>query len=332
MALLPFSSGGRDVLRRIPQNAISGHMYVKLNTNPILNCRASTTGGTVSIPVVMRSPEPVPTSGQHFPLDSQPGRLPLLHESFPGKSRFGGTGRSFTMFPLTRRKTEDVEEEKMETNQNNGPAKLKLPELELDLPQHELPRLSLRCTHELSSKYVDAYKSRLRRKGLDVKEVYSFNRNKLNKDRKQNTEIRRKDTDRPEQIGPWKFGGMPLNEYSVRTMEKKTNHGRKLRINKKKNKQPQGYDMYKTTNINQQQETSKSSLSAQETEYSETTESQLEKDFKEFIEDFTDSQGMKRKTHNYGRKLGNIVSPLRMSQLLEVENPIKMENFYNHYL
>ena len=59
---------------------------------------------------------------------------------------------------------------------------------------------------------------------------------------------------------------------------------------------------------------------------------QLEKEFMEFMEEYTDPQGMKRKTRNYGRKLGNIVTPDRMSQLLEAETPIKMENYYNHYM
>ena len=120
MALVPLSPVGGDALRRrVPQSAISGDMFLKMKTDPAFygRTRASTTGGTVPIPVVMHSPEPVPTAGHHFPLDTQPGRLPLLHDSFQPKSKVGA-GRSFTMFALITCGTKDAPENEIPTRKN----------------------------------------------------------------------------------------------------------------------------------------------------------------------------------------------------------------------
>lgn len=341
MALVPLSPGGGDVLRRrVPQSALSGHVFLKLKTDPAFygSGRASTTGGTVPIPVVMHSPEPVPTAGQNFPLDTQPGRLPLLHDSFPPKSKLG-TGRSFTMFPFITYGTKDAPENEistLKTVEKRSAAEWKLPELELELPEHQFPKLSQRSTQEVSTKYVDAYKNRLRRKGFDVKEVYSVNRNRSDRHKTQNFEINPKESKAFDGISSRKLGGKSPGESKEMAPKVKTTNKSNLKVYKaKKGRQDQGLhrdnDKSQVTVADNQARydmVSRRSFS----ENNNVNSGQLEKEFMEFMEEYTDPQGMKRKTRNYGRKLGNIVTPHRMSQLLEAETPIKMENYYNHYM
>ena len=339
MALVPLSPAGGDVLRRrVPQSAISGHVFLKMKTDPAFygRTRASTTGGTVPIPVVMHSPEPVPTAGHHFPLDTQPGRLPLLHDSFPPKSKVG-TGRSFTMFPLITYGTKDAPENEipaLKTVTKRSTAEWKLPELELELP--ELPKLSQRSTQEVSTRYVDAYKNRLRRKGFDVKEVYGVNRNRSDRHKTRNFEINPKESKALELTGSRKLGKKSLSESKEMAPKMKTTDKLNFKNYKaKKIRQDQGLQRKKDKSLVKAADNQPRYDMASRSSFSENNKGnsgQVEKEFMDFVEEYTDPQGMKRKTRNFGRKLGNIVTPLRMSQLLEAENPIKMENYYNHYM
>ena len=341
MALVPLSPAGGDVLRRrVPQSAISGHMFLKMKTDPAFygRTRASTTDGTVPIPVVMHSPEPVHTAGHHFPLDTQPGRLPLLHDNFPPKSKVG-TGRSFTMFPLITYGTRDAPKNEiptLKTVTKRSTAERKLPELELELREHQFPKLSQRSTQEVNTKYVDAYKNRLRRKGFDVKEVYSVNRNRSDRHKTQNFEINPMESRAFEGIGSWKLGRKSLSESKEMAPKMKTTDKLNFKNYKaKKRRQNQGLQRKKDKSRVKAADNQPRYDMASGSSFSENDNGksgQLEKEFMEFVEEYSDPQGMKRKTRNYGRKLGNIVTPLRMSQLLEAENPIKMENYYNHYM
>ena len=47
---------------------------------------------------------------------------------------------------------------------------------------------------------------------------------------------------------------------------------------------------------------------------------------------YENTPGRKAKCKTYGRKLGNVVSSKRLHQLLDSEQPLKMESFYNYYL
>ena len=152
----------------------------------------------------------------------------------------------------------------------------------------------------------------------------------------QNFEINPKESKAFEGTGSRKLGRKSLSES--KEMAPKMKNTDKLNFKNykaKKRRQDQGLQRNKDKSLVKAADNqprydmaSRSSFSGNDKRNS----GQLEKEFMDFVEEYIDPQGMKRKTRNYGRKLGNIVTPLRMSQLLEAENPIKMENYYNHYM
>ena len=57
----------------------------------------------------------------------------------------------------------------------------------------------------------------------------------------------------------------------------------------------------------------------------------FEQRMRDVVDVYKGTPGWKPRKRNFGRKLGNVVSSNRLSQLLESKQPLKMENFYNYY-
>jgi len=57
----------------------------------------------------------------------------------------------------------------------------------------------------------------------------------------------------------------------------------------------------------------------------------LERQLSHMMEAYKGTPGWNPKRKNFGRKLGNVCSSNRLSQLLESKRPLRMENFYNYY-
>ncbi len=322
MVLLPISSKGEH-LRPVPHNEISGHMFIKFNNDSSTTSRrTSTVGDAVRVPTILSSPERVHTTGQQFPLDSYPRRLPLLHDSFPAGPKNAmpryHTMQTMYQFDKGKRGKELITNVDVSKNTN-----LKLPELDLVFPDDSSPPSGRSCGSEISTKYVDTYKSRLRQRGLTFHDAYSLKRNKTDKDNSK-TDTTISQTSKPNQIPP------PLERRATVITDKPTSKKKrsKYKVHMKVKYTSDGDSSLPSgsTGIND------SNSSNGICNGNETMSNELERNFMELMEGYCDTQGMKKKNRNEGRKLGNIVSSHRMSQLLESENPIKMEAFYNHYL
>ncbi len=322
MALLPISSGGEH-LRPVPHNEISGHMFIKFNNDSgATSRRTSTVGDAVRVPTILSSPERVHTTGQKFPLDSYPRRLPLLHDSFPAGPK-GGMPRYHTMQTMYQFDKGKRAKELITNVDASKSTNLKLPELDLVFPDDSSPPSGRSCGSEISTKYVDTYKSRLRQRGLTFHDAYSLKRNKTEKDTTK-TDTAALQASKPNQMPP------PLERkvtlINDRTLPKKKRSKYKVQM---KVKYFSDSDKGILDDGNEMSNSESSKTMCDETDIMNTA---LERNFSELMEGYCDTQGMKKKKRNEGRKLGNIVSSQRMSQLLESENPIKMEAFYNHYL
>ena len=174
--------------------------------------------------------------------------------------------------------------------------KVKLPEVHMFQVNfsHDLPE----TTPRQSSRYVERYKATMKIKGIKAHQLFSLDRSTRNQ----------KKTEESKPTGSSALPviqNLPDNNSGVKAAKydkgKQTVH--KSNIEKK--------------NISGKQK---------------SPHSELEKHLNQVVANHRGTPGVQRtRSYRPGRKLGSIVSAERMSQLLDTNDPLKMEDCFNYY-
>ena len=289
------------------------------------------------------------TTEYSIPLDAKDSRLPYHHSSFPEASNAASAriymASSRLATPRRHAKKGDTTGlGRLHSTGNNG-SKAQRQILDLKLPDilamnDEAGPHENRTSSDLprgSARYVLNQKALLKLKGLKYEAAYIHSRFKLDSEgtrlSRANSDIeldrslqeyrRKKSTltasaldDMPEMRLPCIHMREDLREDKRSESARGTICSRcgLEEIGRQNTRDPEG-----------------STLTEEELGTDDDTQGNMEKRFNEVIEEYLETPGVKQKQRHVGRKLGDIVKPIRLIELLRAREPLKMENCFNYY-